>query len=470
MNNKGMKVFVKSSILSLFVLGLANLGYSQNNLTMYNMHTLPQRIHTNPAQISDSRFFIGMPGFSSLHVLYGNNGFKMKDLVSVNDSNQLEVHPMKFYDALEKDNTISLDVNYDLFYLGFKLRKSFFTVGIGEKVNTQFSFPKDFFGLLLIGNAGSNLGKELNFNFKYDLMAYNDINVSWSRAFRKDKWRLGAKVSYLNGIVNMNTERSDLFFKTNAEDFHFTMRSDLKFNTSSIVDTINEDFSADGLDFNSFKSRNHGMGLSFGATYQILPKIVLSASILDLGRITWKDNVQNYETKNPLQAVEFYGLDINDYFNDSADFNSSIQSMLDTIKDKFELVETHNSYSTNLPTKFYIGGNIWVTKRHNFGVLFFGNYYQKKLNPAFTLSYNGKLTRVLGLSVSYSMINRSFVNGGVGLTLNGSAFQYYVVADNVLGMIKFRNASTIDIRTGINFTFRRKDKQAGLSGNSKKLG
>lgn len=95
----------------------------------------------------------------------------------------------------------------------------------------------------------------------------------------------------------MNTERSDLFFKTNAEDFHFTMRSDLKFNTSSIVDTINEDFSADGLDFNSFKSRNHGMGLSFGATYQILPKIVLSASILDLGRITWKDNVQNYETK-----------------------------------------------------------------------------------------------------------------------------------------------------------------------------
>lgn len=78
-------------------------------------------------------------------------------------------------------------MNYDLFYLGFKLRKSFFTVGIGEKVNTQFSFPKDFFGLLIIGNAGSNLGKELNFNFKYDLMAYNDINVSWSRAFKKKR-------------------------------------------------------------------------------------------------------------------------------------------------------------------------------------------------------------------------------------------------------------------------------------------
>lgn len=469
MNNMRKGFFNRYLVLGGMVFGLVLAGQAQNNLTMYNMHTLPQRIYTNPAQISDSRFFVGMPGFSSLHVLYGNNGFKMKDLVSVNDSNQLEVHPMKFYDALQKNNTLSLNLNYDLFYLGFKLRKSFFTIGIGEKVNTQFSFPKDFFGLLLIGNAGSNLGKELNFNFKYDLMAYNDINASWSRAFRKDKIRLGAKVSYLNGIINMNTERSDLFFKTNSEDFHYTLRSDLKFNTSSIVDTINQDFSADGLDFNSFKSRNHGLGMSFGATYQILPKIVLSASILDLGFITWKDNVQNYETKNPLSSVEFYGLDIRDYFNDSADINKSIQSMVDTIRDKFEIVETHNAYTTTLPANFYLGGNFWVTKRHNFGLLFFGNYYQKKLNPAFTLSYNGKLTRILGLSVSYSMINRSFVNGGVGFTLNGSAFQYYLVADNVLGIIKYRNASTIDIRTGINFTFRRKDKQAGLSGSTKKL-
>ena len=84
--------------------------------------------------------------------------------------------------------------------------------------------------------------------------------------------------------------------------------------------------------------------------------------------------------------------------------------------------------------------------------------------------YNGKLTKVLGISVSYSMINKSFVNGGVGLTLNGGPFQYYLVADNVLGMIKYKNANTVDFRTGINFTFRRKDKQAGLSGKSKKLG
>jgi hypothetical protein len=131
---------------------------------------------------------------------------------------------------------------------------------------------------------------------------------------------------------------------------------------------------------------------------------------------------------------------------------------------------THYSYRTNLPTKFYLGGNFWITKRHNFGVLFYGNYYQKKLNPAITLSYNGKITKLLGVSVSYSMINKSFVNGGVGLTLNGGPFQYYVVADNILGMIKYKDANTIDIRTGINFTFRRKDKQAGLSGKSKKLG
>jgi hypothetical protein len=67
------------------------------------------------------------------------------------------------------------------------------------------------------------------------------------------------------------------------------------------------------------------------------------------------------------------------------------------------------------------------------------------------------------------MINKSFVNGGLGLTLNGGPLQFYAVADNLLGIIKYQNANTIDFRTGINLTFRRKDKQVKLSGKAKKL-
>lgn len=466
---------MKPVLNKCFLAGIAMLfvlckGQAQNNLTLYNMHTLPQRIQTNPAQVVDSRLFIGMPGFSSLHMLYGNNGFKIRDLVSVNDSNQLAIHPTRFYDALSKNNTISLNLNYDLLYVGFKLRKSYITLGMGEKVQTRFNFPKDFFGLFIIGNGGDNLGKEMNFNFGFDLMVYNDVHASYSRAFRKDKLRLGAKVSYLNGIANFNTEKSDLLFQTNPDDFHYTVRTDIRVNTATIFDTLNNSFEVSDPDFNVFKSRNRGMGLSFGATYQVLPKLVLSASVVDIGYIDWKDNVKNYKTANPSQKVEFYGLDFKDYFNDSTNINQSIQHMLDTFTDKFKLTESYQEYRTTLPATFYLGANFWLTKRHNFGLLFYGNYYQKKLNPAFTLSYNGKLTKILGISVSYSMINRSFVNGGVGLTLNGSAFQYYLVADNALGIITYRNASTIDLRTGINFTFLRKDKQSGLSGKGKKMG
>ncbi len=456
--------------LILFFLGLSMRLNGQNNLTMYNMQTLPQRIQINPALISDSRFYFSMPGFSSIHVLYGNNGFKLKELMSVDQDNNLVIHPKKFYNALNKNNRISMDGHFELFNVGFKARKSFITLSLSENVKSGFSYPKDFIGLFVIGNAGENLGKDLNFNFGFDVMAYNDVSATYSRMFLKDKLRLGIKGSYLNGIFNFNTERSDLIFNTNAQDFHYTIRSDIKINTASIIDTLNENFNADNIAFNVLKSRNRGMSLGLGGTYQLKPRIVLSASIINLGFINWKENVMTYQSEKPNSPVEFKGMKVGDFFTENGNMDSSVRALLDTLKDKFKMKYTYGSYKTNLPSTFYLGGNFWLTKRHNFGLLFYGNYFQKKLNPAFTLSYNGKITRIVGLSVSYSMINRSFVNGGVGLTLNGSAFQYHFVADNLLGIIKYRNANTVDFRMGINFTFLRKDKQPGLKGPSKKLG
>ena len=449
--------------LLLGTLGLPN-GFGQLNLTMTNMHTLPQRIHLNPAQVSDSRLFISMPGLASIHVLYNNTGFKIKELISVDDSNRLNIHPMSFYNSLNKTNRINLEADWDLIYFGFKLRKSNFTVCLSEKMKSQFSFPKDFFGLLLIGNAGQNLGQDLNFNFGYDLMAYNDISATYSRMFLKDKLRLGIKGAYLNGLLNVNTERSDLIFNTNSEDFHYTVRSDIKINTSCILDTIKKGFEPGKWDYNVFKGRNKGMAISLGATYQLRPKVVLSASLVDWGYINWKDNVQNYQTRNPNENVEYYGLKLDDIFGDNPNPDSSYKALIDTIKAKMSLSTTHQSFKTSLPATIYLGGNFWLTKRHNIGVVMYGSYFRKKFNPAITLSYNGKLTKIIGVSVSYSMINKSFVNGGVGLTLNGGPFQYYAVADNILGIIKYKNANTVDLRMGINFTFLRKDKQAGLSG------
>lgn len=453
-----------------FILAFASIQlFAQHNLTMYNMHTLPQRINVNPAQIVDSRIFIGIPGLTSYHILYGNNAFKLKNLISIDDSNRLLIKPKDFYNALNSDNIISTSSCIDIFYMGFKLRKNYFTIGVGEKIKSQVVFPKDLLGLLIIGNAGQNIGKDLNFNLAYDLMVYNDISVSYSRELMKSKLRLGAKLSYLNGAFNLNTEKSELVFNTNQDDFHYTIRNNIKINTSNVFDTLNEHFEFDdSKSYRSLLNKNKGMGFSFGAVYTVIPKLTLNASIIDVGFINWNDNTINYNTTNPNNSVEFYGLDIKSIFDDSTDFNKSVDELMDTLKEKFEMTKTYKSYRTKLPATFYLGGNFWITKRHNVGALFYGNYYQKKLNPAITISYNGKLTRVFGLSVSYSMINKTFTNGGIGFTLNGGPFQFYMISDNVLGMIKYRNTNTIDFRFGFNLTFFRKDKQSGLSGKGLK--
>jgi len=59
---------------------------AQNNLTLYNMKTIPQRFLTNPARPSDAKIFIGVPGLSSGYLDFGITTFKIKDVLNAIES------------------------------------------------------------------------------------------------------------------------------------------------------------------------------------------------------------------------------------------------------------------------------------------------------------------------------------------------------------------------------------------------
>ncbi|MCB9252390.1 MAG: hypothetical protein H6605_07960 [Flavobacteriales bacterium] len=452
--------FSKIGFLFLF-LGLVQGVTAQHNLTMYNMSTLPQRIKANPALLCDAKVVNGMPFLSSIHLLMLNDGFKAKEGMTVNSNNQLEIDVLKIYNSLKDENRLRLDFTYDPLFFGWTRNKNFFNLGLGVNLRTQLTYPKDFMGLFVIGNGGQNFNRDLDLGLKYDLMMYSDISAGWSRSMLKnDKLRLGVRASWLKGIGNINTERSDITFKTSSEDFHYTVKTDVKLNTSGIP-TFEEDSGQvkTTLVFNPFGNRNNGIAMSFGGTYKVLDNLDISASIIDVGFIGWKENVKNFTVKNTGQSVEFYGIDIKKFFKDSVDFEKALEEAIDSLEAKFPSDETEKSYRTTLPASFYLGGNFWFHPRHNIGLLFFGNYYQKKFNPAITLSYNGTLNRFFGVSASYSIVNGSFFNAGLGATINLGAFQLYFVADNAVGIITSRTANTVDFRFGINFTNRREIKK-----------
>jgi hypothetical protein len=67
------------------------------------------------------------------------------------------------------------------------------------------------------------------------------------------------------------------------------------------------------------------------------------------------------------------------------------------------------------------------------------------------------------MSLSWSYINRTFNNLGLGMAVGRSPVQFYIVSDNVPGMIWLQSTKSINIRFGlsINFSCFRKENISG---------
>ena len=89
----------------------------------------------------------------------------------------------------------------------------------------------------------------------------------------------------------------------------------------------------------------------------------------------------------------------------------------------------------------------------NIGLLYSGIIYYNKINSSLTLSANSTLIKNLNASLSYSYINKSMNNLGVGVAVGRSPAQFYIITDNILGFFWPLSARNINLRFGLNLIF-----------------
>jgi hypothetical protein len=200
-----------------------------------------------------------------------------------------------------------------------------------------------------------------------------------------------------------------------------------------------------------FNTKNFGLGFDIGAIYKFNDKIELQASLTDMGYIKWKDNVQTFSVKG-------------DYYWDGYDFQPAltedealITEANDSIKHKiisiFEPELQRNSYTSFLTPKAYLGGTYRFNDKIRTGLLLRGAFYQKSFHPSVTISGNFRLAKWFEGVASYSMINNSYSNVGLGFAAKAKWFQFFMMTDNVWGFIWPQATRNVNFRMGINLIF-----------------
>lgn len=465
-------------IILIFVLG-QQLMAQQNN-TMYFMESLPQVKWMNPAVQNECKIHIGgalIPVTGQvllpMHLNYGNNSFALKDMLQYNsDLDSLILPGFKGFDwdhfdgKLKEVNYITQEFHLNLLSFGFKHKTWYFGLDINEKFESRFSFNKDLITFAKEGNGKTFLDETANLgDLGITATSYTEIALSASKAIN-DKLTIGVSAKLLMGRMNVWTEKSVLDITTNNNDnYPMTVDADVLIHSSQPFENVKDmyyDFEGDSMVFESesnelnamdvlFNAKNLGLGFDFGMTYAFNDQVELFASVVDLGFVTWKDNAQSFSVNG---SYYWDGYDFQPSLtDDEAIITESNDSLKNHIISIFEPQMQKTSYTSYLSPKVYLGGSYRFNEKIKTGLLLRTAFYQKDFHPSLTLSGNFRLTKAIELVGSYSMINSTYNNVGLGFAMKAKWFQFFMMTDNVWGFVWPQSTQNVNFRMGINLIF-----------------
>ena len=346
----------------------------QQEFTSYYMDALPQTGYANPAKTFNGKFFIGLPALSSTYLMYSNSSFAWSDVVKKrNDSLVFRVPDL--ISNLSPSNYMSLAAQTDILSFGFRIGdRSSLSFNVSEKARFKFFYPKDFIQFINQGNSGFD-NNTANFdNMAINMSYYREYGVAFNRSLLDDRLVVGARLKYLYGMTNIDSKKSEIEVYTDPNTYEMRASGSVRINSSG--------FDMDSIEAQDFliKKNNHGFGVDLGATFQINDKIELNASVVDLGFIQWNDDVKNYV--NDGSTFEFKGIDIDDFIlknNVDSSNNSSLERVLDSLEEAFNLEEKNEVYRSNLIAQIYIGGTYQLSEKSKAGALIQNEYFLAKI-------------------------------------------------------------------------------------------
>ena len=424
----------------LIILFLSTFSLIAQN-TMYFMERMPQKINYNPAIIPEMDFFIGLPGLSGVSLQAYNSGFNYNELDyfidHVWDNNY---NPDNFINSIGSNNKFSSEVNTNLFTIGFKLKKNDF-LSFSLRAHSHFlnTAASDIVYLLTdLNDITDDDFPIIVDDISFLTNNYIDFGVTYARKIN-DHLTLG-----ITPKINFNgagLRSSDI--RLEVDQIKGEYEDDYEVNLTGNVEVgLFTEINPEAIDGNEFDLeasifpeniedyltagniiKNKSLSVDIGATYE-LDKWMFSASILNFGRSSYKTN--GYKLTGNGSSV---------------------------------LIDENQKIKIGIPTKIYLGASRQFSPKWNYALLLNNNFYSTGSQASATASLNGFVGSALSTSVSYTA-GYKFDNLGIGLRIRLlPGADLYMVTDNIIQAINFKNAYRVTMAFGINIATGVKEKK-----------
>lgn len=314
------KLGYKGLLLLGGMMMLGGAAQAQYLRSSYFIEGTSARLQLNPG-LQPTKGYFNMPIIGSFNMSASSNVLGTSDIIDLMDSGSDLYSNDKLFDRLKADNRLNVNLNTDILSFGWYRGKGFWSVNVGLRADFGAELAKDMFSMMRTMNgfaledvAGTNQSYSLS-NQTLNMKAYAEIGLGYSRRIT-EKLTVGGRVKVLLGLARaeMNINQFDLNLDVpnpqyaNYADYEsrgelspsdwYGSHYDYSANGNVITTlkgggmTFDNDGMIDNFDLDAgdLGIAGSGFGIDLGASYKVWDNLTVSASILDLGFLKWKES------------------------------------------------------------------------------------------------------------------------------------------------------------------------------------
>lgn len=436
-----MREFKKVLMVLGILLTVHCAGYAQFLRTSYFMEGTHYRQQLNPA-LAPGRGYLNLPVIGTFNASVNSSTLGYQDVMDIIDNSEGSdfFTSDAFIKKLDNVNNLNVNLSTDILSAGWYKGKNFWSFNIGLRNDIGASIPKSMFEFLreMDGLSGDDWKRLSNINQKVqgqslEINSYAEVGVGLARNITS-RLTVGARVKALLGVGNLRLDINNISVTSNlsgSENIDWNnptieqlqnLRGSAEIkvdalleNSSKLIELSEKDGVIDEIDFGTFGLAGYGLGIDLGASYKLMDKLTLSASLLDLGFMKWSKKNTSVAKATADQSYNLINSSERDEFVDKVSSGEVLNfDMLNMTLDK----SAQEDRSTSLTSTLVLGAEYellgdWLAV----GALYTGRFAKPETLNELTFSVNCRPKNNLNLALSYSVWQGSGKTFGVAAKL-----------------------------------------------------
>ena len=443
--------------------------------TSYFMEGTHYRQQLNPA-LTPTKGYFNLPVIGAVNATVGSTSLGYQDIIDIIDDGDDFYTKPDFMNRLKDNNKLNVNFSTEILSAGWYKGKNFWSFNIGLRTDIGANLTKNMFTFLNEMETVEENWRNSNYDIsgqQLNINAYTEIGLGLSRQINS-RLTVGARVKALLGIGNMELKLNRVAMSANLpsdqqinqwssesywnsmtpsqaaqaaqelkdkfNNYHanMTVGAELKssFKGLELQEEEGKDYVTD-FDFDSGKLgiAGYGFGIDLGASYKILDNLTVSASVLDLGFISWSKSSTKIASANP-DPIDIKGSTyanmvdpnnpntvmnaVNQLQNDAQGYMDRVTNgdVLDYDMLQLEVSDAKESRKSRLASTLVLGAEYgFFNNKLAVGVLSTTRFVQPDALTELTFSANYRPKSWFNVALSYSAIQSAGKSFGLGLKL-----------------------------------------------------